>query len=168
MSIVGFPVVPNNEYLNTCTCVGPVRVFYFPALQEGQWGFALVCPISAWGLHKPARSQTCIASPHMRHEGLVHNWAIWALLPTPKSDLMRSDDSLTVCGSCSCWRHAGNFWSAHEFGGFFTSAASAVLLQNKIFTIANISWGDTWNLLFSLQNLPLHREEIVLPRSTIC
>lgn len=49
MSIVGFPVAPNDKYLNTCTCVRPVSVFHSPAPWEGSWGCSTGMPHLNWG-----------------------------------------------------------------------------------------------------------------------
>lgn len=48
MSIVGFRVVPNNNYLNACTCVCPLGVPHLAALRAAHAAAALGCPILTW------------------------------------------------------------------------------------------------------------------------
>lgn len=59
MSIVGFPVDPNNV-LNACTCVHPISIPRVWALQRAGVATALLCPISAQGLHQPVGTSCCL------------------------------------------------------------------------------------------------------------
>lgn len=118
MSIVGFRVVPNNNYLNACTCVCPAPVPPLAALRPARRGCRSGLCHRNLAPRKSAGPPARRASSHVRLEGFVYSRAIWALLSVPESDLMSSNDSLQVCGSCSCWKRPGSFWSAHEFGGF--------------------------------------------------
>lgn len=102
MSIVGFRVVPNNNDLNACTCVCPAGVPHLAALWAAVVGLLPWALPSEPGAQKSAGPQPRRASSHVRLEGFVYGPAIWALLSVPQSELMSSNDSLQVCGSCSC------------------------------------------------------------------
>lgn len=113
----------------------------FSSTAGGRWGCCTGLSHRNLGPRKSAGPQPRRASSHVRLEGFVYSRAIWALLSVPESDLMSSNDSLQVCGSCSCWKHSGSFWSAHEFGFFLLVLHRQFFCRMK-FSLLLVSAGE--------------------------
>lgn len=97
MSIVGFPVVPNNEYLNTCTCVHPVSVLHLLAPREGRRGCGTGVPHLNPGPVRIRRAPTSRCLTPREAQGFRVRPSYLGFAAVPESDLMSSNDSLSKC-----------------------------------------------------------------------
>lgn len=88
MSIVGFPVVPNNEYLNTCTCVHPVSVLHLPAPREGRRGCGTGVPHLNPGPVRIRRAPTsrCLTPREAQGFHVRPSYLGFAVCPRVRSD----------------------------------------------------------------------------------
>lgn len=155
MSSIG---VPSNEYLNTRTCVRAVNILRFPGPREGRGGCGTGMPHVNLGAARVRGAPTsrCLTPRRVRQRALCTAKPS-GLCSLSHSQIWWLQMTLQKCVVVAAVESAPAVSGLHMNSEGFASAASAVFLQNEIFTIANISCRDRWNLLFSLQNSPFHR-----------